>query len=110
MSNKINKPMMTSESLIAKMRDEKGIILITDDRMLGDIFVNGCFNTQPIREFKKNVKISSRIITEWVDDLLENHKEIEVDDYEIYCRNIIGQELDMFRKIFISKNDYLDNK
>ena len=25
MSNKINKPMMTSESLIAKMRDEKGI-------------------------------------------------------------------------------------
>lgn len=85
-------------------------ILITDDRMLGDIFVNGCFNTQPIREFEKNVKISSRIITEWVDDLLENHKEIEVDDYEIYCRNIIGQELDMFRKIFISKNDYLDNK
>ena len=25
MSNKINKPMMTSESLVAKMRDEKGI-------------------------------------------------------------------------------------
>jgi hypothetical protein len=85
-------------------------ILITDDQMLGDIFVNGCFNTQPIRQFERNIKTSSRKTTEWVDELLENHKEIEVDDYEIYCRNVIEQELDMFRKIFISKNDYMDNK
>lgn len=75
-------------------------ILITDDQMLGDIFVNGCFNTQPIREFEKNIKTSSRIITEWVDDLLANHKELEVDDYEIYFRKVVGQELDMFRTIF----------
>ena len=85
-------------------------ILITDDQMLGDIFVNGCFNTQPIREFEKNIKTSSRIITEWVDDLLANHKELEVDDYEIYFRKVVGQELDMFRTIFFSKNDHLDNK
>lgn len=86
------------------------LILITDDQMLGDIFVNGCFNTQPIREFEKNIKTSSRIITEWVDDLLANHKELEVDDYEIYFRKVVGQELDMFRTIFFSKNDHLDNK
>lgn len=85
-------------------------ILITDDQMLGDIFVNGCFNTQQIREFEKNIKTSSRIITEWVDDLLANHKELEVDDYEIYFRKVVGQELDMFRTIFFSKNDHLDNK
>lgn len=85
-------------------------IIITDDQMLGDIFVNGCFNTQPIREFEKNIKTSSRIITEWVDDLLANHKELEVDDYEIYFRKVVGQELDMFRTIFFSKNDHLDNK
>lgn len=85
-------------------------ILITDDQMLGDIFVNGCFNTQPIREFEKNIKTSSRIITEWVDDLLANHKELEVDDYEIYFRKVVGQELDMFRTNFFSKNDHLDNK
>lgn len=85
-------------------------ILITDDQMLGDIFVNGCFNTQPIREFEKNIKTSSRIITGWVDDLLANHKELEVDDYEIYFRKVVGQELDMFRTIFFSKNDHLDNK
>lgn len=85
-------------------------ILITDDQMLGDIFVNGCFNTQPIREFEKNIKTSSRIITEWVDDLLANHKELEVYDYEIYSRKVVGQELDMFRRIFFSKNDHLDNK
>lgn len=85
-------------------------ILITDDQMLGDIFVNGCFNTQPIREFEKNIKTSSRIITEWVDDLLANQKELEVDDYEIYFRKVVGQELDMFRTIFFSKNDHLDNK
>ncbi len=85
-------------------------ILITYDQMLGDIFVNGCFNTQPIREFEKNIKTSSRIITEWVDDLLANHKELEVDDYEIYFRKVVGQELDMFRTIFFSKNDHLDNK
>ena len=85
-------------------------ILITDDQMLGDIFVNGCFNTQPIREFEKNIKTSSRIITEWVDDLLANHKELEVDDYEIYFRKVVGQELDMFRTIFFSKNNHLDNK
>lgn len=85
-------------------------ILITDDQMLGDIFVNGCFNTQPIREFEKNIKTSSRIIAEWVDDLLANHKELEVDDYEIYFRKVVGQELDMFRTIFFSKNEHLDNK
>ena len=90
--------------------DQYEPILITDDQMLGDIFVNGCFNTQPIREFEKNIKTSSRIITEWVDDLLANHKELEVDDYEIYFRKVVGQELDMFRTIFFSKNDHLDNK
>lgn len=78
--------------------------------MLGDIFVNGCFNTQPIRKFEKNIKTSSRIIMQWGDDLLTNNKEIEVDDYEIYCRKVVWQELDMFIKIFISKNDHLDNK
>lgn len=79
-------------------------ILVTDDQMLGDIFVNGCFNTNAIREFEKNIKTSSRKTAEWVDELLKYHKEVVVDDYESYCRKVIEQELEIFKNYFAAKN------
>lgn len=84
-------------------------ILVTDDQMLGDIFVNGCFNKEAIREFERNIKTSSKKISEWVKELLDNHKEIIVDDYNDYCKSVIKNELNMFKNVFISKNDTLNN-
>jgi hypothetical protein len=84
-------------------------ILVTDDQMLGDIFVNGCFNKEAIREFERNIKTSSKKISEWVKELLDNHKEIIVDDYNDYCKSVIKNELNMFKNVFISKNDPLNN-
>lgn len=84
-------------------------ILVTDDQMLGDIFVNGCFNKEAIREFERNIKTSSKKISEWVSELLVNHKEVVVDDYKAYCKEVIEQELDLFRNVFKSKNGLLNN-
>ena len=77
--------------------------------MLGDIFVNGCFNKEAIREFERNIKTSSKKISEWVKELLDNHKEIIVDDYNDYCKSVIKNELNMFKNVFIRKNDPLNN-
>ena len=83
--------------------DQYEPIFVTDDHVLGDVFINGCFNLQPIRDFERGVKKSSRKISEWVDNLLENHKEIAVEDYEKYCRKVVEQEEFLFSKAFIEK-------
>lgn len=83
-------------------------IMVTDDNMLGDIFLKGCFNTEAIREFENNVKTSSRKIAEWVNELIKNHEEVIVDDYEEHCKKIVKQELDFFRESFGGKNEVVN--
>ena len=57
----------------------------------------------------RNIKTSSKKISEWVSELLVNHKEVVEDDYKAYCKEVIEQELDLFRNVFKSKNGLLDN-
>lgn len=80
-------------------------ILVTDDRMLGDIFLKGCFNRESVREFEKNIKTSNKKASEWVDELLLNHKEVVADDYSAYCREVIDRELCNFKAAFDEVNN-----
>ena len=90
---------------IDRLPNQYEAILVTDDWMLGDIFSNGCFNTEPLKGFEKNIKKSSKKISKWVDELLANHQEIIVYDYESYCKEIVEKELRLFKDTFIKKNN-----
>lgn len=80
--------------------DKYECILVTDDHMLGDIFSKGCFNTSAIRTFERNVKRGSRQISEWVDNLLNNHVEVTSDDYIQHCTEIVEVELERAKTLF----------
>lgn len=80
--------------------DKYECILVTDDHMLGDIFLKGCFNTSAIRTYERNVKRGRRQISEWVDNLLKSHVEANPDNYMQYCKEIIEFELNKTKLLF----------
>lgn len=62
-----------------------------------------------LENLRATLKHQVKKISEWVSELLVNHKEVVVDDYKAYCKEVIEQELDLFRNVFKSKNGLLDN-
>lgn len=67
-------------------------ILVSDDKMLGDLFVNGYFNTNPIRMFENQIKTHKSQISLWVSELIKNHVEVNTENYHSYCIEIVNQE------------------
>lgn len=75
-------------------------ILISDDKMLGDIFIKGCFNKKAIRTFEEKIKINRKKTSEWIDELVNNHKEVIVIDYKSYCEKIVEEQLLQLKDTF----------
>lgn len=91
---------LTSLSIDRIPYDKYEFIFVTDDKMLGDIFLEGCFNTHAIRIFEKNIKQGGRQVSEWVNNLLENHVEVNPEDYIQHCRKIIEIESERVKTLF----------
>lgn len=77
---------------IDRIPEEYEPILVTDDNMLGNLYINGYYNTNPIRLFENSIKTHQSQVKVWVDELLQNHTEVESEDYHSYCKKIVEQE------------------
>lgn len=77
--------------------DQYEMVLVSDDKMLGNIFLSGCYNTEAIRIFENNISKNSHRISEWVNNLLANHREFITDDYRKHCEILIEEEMQQLK-------------
>lgn len=75
------------------------MILISDDKMLGNIFLNGCYNIEAIRIYENSICNGRHQISEWVNNLLSNHHEFTTEDYTKHFQGIIGSEIQQLKSI-----------
>ena len=75
------------------------MILISDDKMLGNIFLNGCYNIEAIRIYENSICNGRHQISEWVNNLLSNHHEFITEDYTKHFQGIIGSEIQQLKSI-----------
>lgn len=91
---------LTSLSIDRISADEYEMVLVSEDKMLGNLFSSGCYNTKAIRIFEDNISNGSRQISEWVSNLLANHHEFVTEDYSEYCQRIIENEIQQLKMLF----------
>lgn len=75
------------------------MILISDDEMLRNILLTGCYNTEAIRIFENNISNGRHQISEWVNDLLVNHHEFVTEDYTKHFQRIIKSEIQQLENV-----------
>lgn len=92
---------LTSISIDRIPSDKYELILVSDDKMLGLIFEKGSFNTSAIRIYENVIRKGNKKISVWVDNLLKNHKEKEINDHIKYCKIVIDEEEKKLKSLFI---------
>lgn len=97
---------LTSTSLDRIDYDRYEYILVTDDHMLGLLFSDGCYNTEPLRVFERNIKKGNKKASKWVDELLNKHIEFEADDYYQYCYELVEIEYHRLKSLFPDSNPH----
>lgn len=91
---------LTALSIDQIPADQYEMILVSDDKMLENIFLNGCYNTKAIQIFENNISNGNRQISEWVQNLLINHHEFITEDYSKHCQRIIENEIQQLKELF----------
>ncbi len=84
---------MTSLSIDRIDSDEYEMIIVSDDEMFGQIFLQGYNNINPLYVYQSNITKGSTKIREWINELLDTHCEINVHgSYIDYCKAIVKDE------------------
>lgn len=91
---------LTSLSIDRIPYDQYEMVLVSDDKMLGNLFSKGCYNSDAIRIFEENISNDRHQISEWVSNLLANHHEFVTEDYREHCLRIIKEEIQQLKALF----------